>query len=118
MGGVLGSGSLATAGISGYSFEMSNVSQSGWLVPDARDLVTVDIYMNFENSTDFLQAVYGTVANELNLTTDDAAGFFQSANGSTDTAADFNEALVAINPRWPPIVGSPLLGRAVPTITC
>ena len=98
MGGMLGSGSLATAGISGYSFEMSNVSQSGWLVPDARDLVTVDIYMNFENSTDFLQAVYGTVANELNLTTDDASGFFQSANGSADTSADFNEALVAISP--------------------
>ena len=98
MGGVLGSGSLATAGISGYSFEMSNVSQSGWLVPDARDLVTVDIYMNFENSTDHLEAVYGTAANPLNLTTDDASGFFQSANGSADTAADFNEALIAINP--------------------
>ena len=98
MGGVLGSGSLATAGISGYSYKMSNVNQSGWLVPDARDLVTVDIYMNFENWTDFLQAVYGTVANPLNLTTDDASGFFHSANGSADTSQGFNEALIAINP--------------------
>lgn len=98
MGGVLGSGSLATAGILGYSYKMSNVSQSGWLVPDARDLVTVDIYVDFDNGTDFLQAVYGTVANELNLTTDDASGFFHSANGSVDTSANFNEALIAINP--------------------
>lgn len=98
MGGVLGSGSLATAGISGYSFEMSNVSQSGWLVPDARDLITVDIYMDFENSTDHLVAVYGTTANPLNLTTDDASGFFHSANGSADTSEGFNEALIAINP--------------------
>ena len=85
----------------GYSFEMSNVSQSGWLVPDARDLVTVDIYMNFENSTDFLQAVYGTVANELNLTTDDAAGFFQSANEVPILLQISTRHSLRSTPRWP-----------------
>lgn len=96
VGGVLASGSFATAGLSGYSYEMSDVdqTQANWHVTDPRSLVTINIYMNFENSTDFLQAVYGTAANPLTLTTDDPSGFFQSANGSADTSASFNQALV------------------------
>ena len=60
VGGVLGAATLASAGPSQYVFEMSRAVQTDWNTSDPRDLVIVDIYMEFENATDFLQAVYGT----------------------------------------------------------
>lgn len=98
MGAVLGTTALTSAGPAEYRFEMSRADQSDWIVTDARDLVIVDIYMEFENATDFLQAVFGTSTNPLTIATDDAAGFFKSSIGAVDTTTNRNSGLVATAP--------------------
>ena len=98
VGGILGAATLASAGPSQYIFEMSKADQSDWLVTDARDLVIVDIYMEFENATDFLQSVFGSSANQLSIATDDPAGFFKSSIGAVDTTTNRNSGLVATAP--------------------
>ena len=97
--GALGLASSALAAPTGFEIEKSIVDQSGWLTPDARNLVQMDLYVTFDNSADHLNAVNGKEA-PLNLviSTSDPSGFFQSANGNVDTTENRNAAQEGV---WP-----------------
>ncbi|MDP6986414.1 MAG: hypothetical protein QGG74_00080, partial [Phycisphaerales bacterium] len=88
---ILGVASSVLAVPTGFHFEQEVVDQSGWLVSDARQLVRVDVYLTFDNTSDHLNAVNGQTAPlDLTISTSDPSGFFQSANGDVDTTATRN----------------------------
>ncbi|MBT5381947.1 MAG: hypothetical protein HOL13_03810, partial [Phycisphaerae bacterium] len=83
----------------GVEFEKTVVDQTGWLTPDARNLVRMDVYLTFDNAADHLNAVDGKpMPANLVLSTSDPSGFFQSANGNENTTANRNAAQESI---WP-----------------
>jgi hypothetical protein len=91
---ILGVASSVLAVPTGFHFEQEVVDQSGWLVSDARQLVRVDVYLTFDNTSDHLNAVNGQTAPlDLTISTSDPSGFFQSANGDVDTTATRNSGL-------------------------
>ncbi|MDP6600661.1 MAG: FG-GAP-like repeat-containing protein, partial [Phycisphaerales bacterium] len=92
--GALGIATSALAAPTGFYFEQEVVDQSGWISTDARQLVRVDVYLTFDDTSDHLNAVNGQTAPlDLTISTSDPSGFFQSANGDVDTTATRNSGL-------------------------
>ena len=97
--GAIGLASSVMAAPIGVEFEKTVVDQTGWLTPDARNLVRMDVYLTFDNAADHLNAVDGKpMPANLVLSTSDPSGFFQSANGNENTTANRNAAQESI---WP-----------------
>ena len=99
--GILGVTASALAAPTGVYFEQEVVDQTGWLTPDARQLVRVDVYLTFDNTSDHLNAVNGQTAPlDLTISTSDPLGFYQtsSGHGGVNTTATRNSALEAMYP--------------------
>jgi hypothetical protein len=60
--------------------------------------VSVKVYIDFDDPLDRLVIVNGKPGFNLTLSTDDAAGFFQSANGNTNTSDTRTSAVIAVFP--------------------
>ena len=95
---MFGLASTASATATGFSFETSLVDQSGWSSTDPRTLVSVKVYIDFDDELDRLVIVNGKPGFNLALSTDDAAGFFHSANASSDTSDSRTSAAIAVFP--------------------
>jgi hypothetical protein len=95
---MFGLASTASATATGFSFETSLVDQSGWSSTDPRTLVSVKVYIDFDDPLDRLVIVNGKPGFNLTLSTDDAAGFFQSANASSNTSETRTSAAIAVFP--------------------
>ncbi|MDP7029226.1 MAG: VCBS repeat-containing protein [Phycisphaerales bacterium] len=94
----------AHADFVGLSGSGALVSQEGWQAPDARTLVLVSLYAEFDAATDRLIAVYGDATDPMTITTSDDDGFWQfDADGSQDaslcnTSSGISAALMAAYP--------------------
>ena len=102
-----GLGLLATsahAGFVGLSGSGAVVSQDGWQASDARTLVLVSLYAEFDDGTDRLIAVYGDATDPMSITTSDDDGFWQfdgdgaQAADLCNTSSGISEALMAAYP--------------------
>jgi len=85
---LLGIATAASAAPTGFEFEATTVDQSTWAVAnqDARDLVSVKVYIAFDDPLDQLVIVNGKPGANISVSTDDLLGFFQSAVGNTNTS--------------------------------
>jgi len=92
----LASTSAATA--TGFDFVKTSVSQTGWSVSDPRTLVSVQVYITFDDVADRLIIVEGKPGDDITISTNDGSGFFQSANGSTDDSKTRTSAVIAAFP--------------------
>jgi len=81
---MFGLASTANAATTGFEFVTSSVNQGDWLVSDPRTLVSVQVYITFDDDADRLIIVNGKPGDNISISTNDASGFFQSANGSTN----------------------------------
>jgi len=95
---MFGLASTANATATGFSFDTTLVDQTGWSSSDPRTLVSVKIYIDFDDTFDRLVIVNGKPGLNLTLSTDDAAGFFQSANASSNTSDTRTSAAIAVFP--------------------
>ena len=86
------------AAATGFEFITTAVDQSNWMESDPRDLVSVQVYITFDDVLDRLVLVAGKPGFDLTLSTDHAVGFFQSANGNTNTSDTRTSATIAVFP--------------------
>ena len=96
--GALGIASASQGAATGFEYVVTEVDQSGWSSTDPRTLISVSVYITFDDPSDRLIIVNGKPAANMSISTDDASGFFHSANGSSDTSTTRTTAIIGAFP--------------------
>jgi hypothetical protein len=86
------------AAATGFDFIKTAADQTGWMESDPRDLVSVQVYITFDDVADRLIIVHGKPGDDITISTNDGSGFFQSANGGTNTSQTRFSNLFAVFP--------------------